>query len=73
MLKAIHAQESKAASREKAEQVITSLAEIKLKKAAKKIKDGIEETLRYTGFPYEHWFKIKKYMSMKQLKFVSAA
>jgi transposase-like protein len=59
MLKAIHAQESKAASREKADQVITVLTEMKLKEAAKKIKDGIEETLTYTEFPYEHWLKIR--------------
>jgi transposase-like protein len=25
----------------------------------KKIKDGIEETLTYTGFPYEQWLKIR--------------
>jgi transposase-like protein len=59
MLKAIHAQESKAASWEKAEQVITSLTEMKLKEAVKKIKDGIEETLRYTEFPYEQRLKIR--------------
>jgi transposase-like protein len=120
MLKAIHAQESKAASRAKAGQVMTVLTGMKLKEAAKKIKDSIEETLTYTEFPYEHWLKIrtnnaiervnreirrrtrvvgcfpdgnsalmlvcarlryvansqwgnKRYMSMKHLKFVSAA
>jgi transposase-like protein len=120
MLKAIYAQESKTASLKKAEEVIETLTGMKLKEAAKKIKDGIEETLTYTGFPYEHWLKIrtnngiglvnreirrrarvvgcfpdgnsalmlvcarlryianskwgnKRYMSMKHLKFVSAA
>ena len=45
MLKAIHAQESKKAAREKARLVVLELWELKLKEAAKKVKDGIEETL----------------------------
>ena len=45
MLKAIHAQESKKASREKAELVIAQLREMKLKEAAKKVQDGVRETL----------------------------
>ena len=45
MLKAIHAQESKKAAREKAELVIAQLRETKLKEAAKKVQDGVEETL----------------------------
>ena len=59
MLKAIHAQESKAASMEKAAQVVEVLKGMKLKEAAKKVEDGIEETLGYTYFPYEHWLKIR--------------
>lgn len=59
MLKAIHAQESKAAAREKAKQVVTSLREMKLKEAAKKVEDSIEETLSYMSFPYEHWLRIR--------------
>jgi transposase-like protein len=59
MLKAIHAQESKEASLKKAGEVIESFTALKLKEAAKKIKDGIEETLTYTEFPYEHWLKIR--------------
>jgi transposase-like protein len=59
MLKAIHAQESKAASMEKAVQVAGALKEMKLKEAAKKILEGVEETLAYTYFPYEHWLKIR--------------
>ena len=59
MLKAIHAQESKAASREKAKAVIKSLQEMKLDKAAKKVEDGIEETLTYADFPFEHWTRIR--------------
>ena len=59
MLKAIHAQESKSAAREKAQQVAQDLREMKLHEAAKKVEDSIEETLTYwrfhmsTGCAYE--------------------
>ena len=59
MLKAIHAQENKAAAREKAKQVIQALREMKLHEAAKKVEDSIEETLSYMDFPYEHWLRIR--------------
>ncbi len=57
--KAIHAQESKVAAREKAKQVAKDLRDMKLKEAAKKIEDSIEETLAYMDFPYEHWLRIR--------------
>ena len=59
MLKAIHAQESKKASREKAKAVVAELRAMKLKEAAKKVEDGIEETLIYCDFPSEHWTRIR--------------
>ena len=59
MLKAIHAQESKKASREKAAAVIAELKAMKLPEAAKKVADSIEETLTYCDFPSEHWAKIR--------------
>ena len=59
MLKAIHAQESKKASREKAKAVVAELCAMKLKEAAKKVEDGIEETLTYCDFPSEHWTRIR--------------
>jgi putative transposase len=59
MLKAIHAQESKAAAREKAKLVVAALKEMKLKEAAAKVENGIEETLTYADFPSEHWTKIR--------------
>ena len=59
MLKAIHAQESKKASREKAASVIAELKSMKLSEAAKKVEAGIEETLTYCDFPSEHWVKIR--------------
>ena len=59
MLKAIHAQESKKASREKAKAVVAELRAMKLKETAKKVEDGIEETLTYCDFPSEHWTRIR--------------
>lgn len=59
MLKAIHAQESKDAAKEKAAKVVAKLRDMKLKKAAKKIEDSIHETLTYMDFPYAHWSKLR--------------
>ena len=59
MLKAIHAQESKKAAREKAKIVIAELKSMKLKEAAKKVEEGIEETMTYYDFPSEHWTRIR--------------
>jgi transposase-like protein len=55
MLKAIHAQEDRAAARQKAEQVAVQLKEMKLADAAALLSAGIEETLYYYAFPSEHW------------------
>jgi transposase-like protein len=59
MLKAIHAQEDKSAAREKARAVVAKLREMKLKEAAEKLENGIEETLTYMDFPHEHWMRIR--------------
>ncbi len=59
MLKAIHAQESKKAAREKAATVVAELKSMKLPEAAKKVEAGIEETLTYCDFPSEHWTKLR--------------
>lgn len=59
MLKAIHAQESKEAAKEKALKVVAKLRDMKLKEAAKKIEDSILETLTYMDFPYAHWSKLR--------------
>ena len=59
MLKAIHAQESKKAARQKAKAVVEELRAMKLKEAAKKVEDGIEDTLAYCDFPSEHWSRIR--------------
>jgi len=59
MLKAIHAQEDAREARAKAKQVVKKLVQIKLKKAAELVAEGIEETLSYSYFPSEHWRHIK--------------
>lgn len=59
MLKAIHAQEDKAAAKEKAAAVVVKLKDMKLKEAAKKVEDSIVETLTYMDFPQVHWTKLR--------------
>lgn len=59
MLKAIHAQESKEAARKKAQDIVEKLRSMRLNEAAKKVGDGIEETLTYMDFPSQHWLKIR--------------
>jgi len=67
MLKAIHAQESKDAAREKALQVAEKLKEMKLASTAKKLEDGIEETITYMDFPYQHWSRIRTNNTIERL------
>ena len=67
MLKSIHAQESKRAASEKARAVVEELRSMKLKKAAKKVVDGIEETLTYCEFPCEHWTRIRTNNCLERL------
>jgi len=55
ILKAIHANESAEAAREKAERVVEKLESMKLSKAAGTVRDGYEETLCYMQFPRKHW------------------
>ena len=67
MLKAIHAQESKEAAREKARQVAEKLKEMKLSSAAKKLQDGIEETLTCMDFPTQYWTRIRTNHTIERL------
>lgn len=67
MLKAIHAQEDKAAARAKAAAVIEKLREMKLSSAAKKVEEGIEETLTYMDFPAQHWLRIRTNNTMERV------
>jgi len=59
MLKAIHAQEDRAAAMEKAEAVAAKLDAMRLGKAAATVREGCEETLRYMFFPREHWRSLR--------------
>jgi putative transposase len=59
MLKAIHAQEDRAAAREKAQAVIEKLAALRLSQAAEIVRAGVDETLSYMAFPREHWTRIR--------------
>lgn len=67
MLKAIHSQESKEAAREKAVQIAEKLKKMKLSAAAKKLQEGIEETLTYMDFPTQHWSRIRTNNTMERL------
>jgi len=59
MLKAIHAQEDRAAAREKAAAVVGKLRAMRLANAAAIVEEGVEETLSYMRFPREHWTRIR--------------
>lgn len=59
MLKAIHAQESKKATREKSRTVVEELSSMKLKEDAKTMEDGIEETFTSCDFSGEGWSCIR--------------
>ena len=59
MLKAIHAQESREAAMRKGAEVAQTLHAMKLPAAAKKVEEGLSETLTYTNYPREHWIRIR--------------
>lgn len=67
MLKAIHAQEDLESAREKAQAVAKKLKDMKLTDAAKKLEEGIEETLSFMRFPREHWIKIRTNNGLERL------
>ena len=59
MLKAIHAQEDIAEAQHKGRSVADKLDEMKLRKAAQTVRDGVHETFSYYHFPREHWRQIR--------------
>jgi putative transposase len=59
MLKAVHAQEDRQAAIEKAEAVADKLKEMKLHRASERVREAVEETLRYMSYPREHWHRIR--------------
>ena len=67
MLKAIHAQEDREATLEKAQAVVEKLRKIKLTKAASKVEEYISETLTYMSFPEQHWTRIRTNNTLERL------
>jgi putative transposase len=67
MLKAIHAQESRQAARQKADEVITKLRAMRLGKAAELVERAVDETLAYYAFPEEHWRRIRTNNPLERL------
>jgi len=59
MLKAIHAQEDRAAALEKANAVIEKLRAMRLHEAAEIVRAGVAETLAYMAYPREHWSRLR--------------
>jgi putative transposase len=59
MLKAIHAQEDRAAAELKAQAVAEKLEGMRLAKAAEVLRSGVAETLSYMAFPREHWTRLR--------------
>jgi len=59
MLKAIHAQEDRAAARGKAATVVAKLEALRLGQAAEIVRAGADETLAYMAFPREHWTRLR--------------
>ena len=67
MLKAVHAMESREATEAKALEVAGRLEGMKLREAAKVVRDGYAETLTYTRFPREHWRRIRTNNAIERL------
>ena len=55
------------AARQKAELIADELRKMKLKEAAQRIEDGINETLTYMEFPFEHWTRIRTNNTIERL------
>ena len=67
MLKAINAMESREAAEAKALAVADELERMRLGEAARVVRAGYAETLTYTGFPREHWRRIRTDNAIERL------
>ena len=67
ILKAIHAQESRAAAQRKAQEVVQTLKTMKLRTAAALVDAAVSETFTYYAYPPQHWLKIKTNNPMERL------
>jgi transposase-like protein len=59
MLKAMHAQEDRQAAEEKTATVVAKLEGMRLKNAARTVRQGASEMFSYFVFPPEHWRQIR--------------
>ena len=59
MLKAIHAQEDRAAAEAKTRDVVAKLRAARMRKVAELVETGVAETLAYYAFPEPHWRRIR--------------
>jgi transposase-like protein len=67
MLKAIHAQENRAAATEKAAAVVDELRRQRMGRAAELVDACIGETLTYYAFPDCHWIKLRTNNPLERL------
>src|SRR6516162_3928684 len=67
LLKAVHAQEDRAAALAKVGQVVAKLEGLRLGKAAELVRAGAAETLSYMSFPREHWTRIRTNNPLERL------
>jgi transposase-like protein len=67
MLKAIHASEDREAAQEKAKAVEAKLEALKLREAAKTVRESISDTLTFYDFPREHRSRIRTNNALERI------
>lgn len=67
MLKAIHAQESRATAEKKMADVVADLRAQRMTKAAELVEEKGRETLTYYAFPDSHWIKLRTNNPLERL------
>lgn len=68
MLKAVHAQENRAAASRKAAEIVAALKARKLSKAAELVESHIEKTFSFYAFPDQHWIKLKTNNTLERIR-----
>jgi transposase-like protein len=67
LVKAVHAQETRAEARAKAEQAVAALKGMRLARAARLLREEASETLAYHAFPREHWRSLRTNNMLERL------
>ena len=67
MLKAVHAQENRAAADAKVADVVTKLKTMKLRAASELVETAMHETLTFFAYPFQHWIKLRTNNPMERL------